>query len=106
MSQKVSKPEIKTEAPSVTPFGIKHIVTVTELAHYGLEYLKLILPTAEEQFKKGTGNVTETGLKHLRGLVNVSGPESIGHFQLICKADIDKQVAMLKAGSTEKSKEA
>lgn len=103
MSKKVSEPigSESTGSARVTPFEMKHIVTITELAQCGLNYLNMILPDILAEYDAGMSKMTESEVNHIRGLVAVSGPESIGHFKMICQAEIDKQVERIKAGASK-----
>lgn len=72
------------ETPEVSAFSPQHIVVITELAKAGLAYLTQVVSNPGFKIDHPDPAVAKAQEDHLRGLVKVSGPDTVAHFDRIC----------------------
>ena len=72
------------EKPEVSALAPEHIIVVTELAKAGLSYLTQVVSDPGFKINHPDPAVAKAQEEHLRGLVKVSGPDTVAHFDRIC----------------------
>lgn len=71
------------------PLTDEHIYVITELAKFGMAYLKLVMPQLENE-RDGSGARKRCHFEHLKSLFEVAGPETVRHFDEMCQYLYDK----------------
>ena len=90
-----STPKDKTEVAPLTP---EHVLVITELAKYGLAFLRETVKGPNFKIEHPDPKVAKAQEEHLRGLVNIAGPETIAHFDRMCQFVVDtNKTAFAKA---------
>ena len=73
----------------VAPLTPEHLFVITELAKYGLAFLKETVKATGFKVEHSDPKIAKAQEDHLRGLVNVAGPETVAHFDRMCQYVFD-----------------
>lgn len=98
----MSNSDSSQETPEVSALSPQHIVVVTELAKAGLSYLTQVVSDPGFKINHPDPAVAKAQEDHLRGLVKVSGPDTVAHFDRICGYLFEQAKQQTSAAPVEK----
>lgn len=91
------------EVKMASPFSNEHLYVITELAKYGLEWIRQALPEAEailaDEIKSASPEKAEElklRLEHLRSLGGLPGRDAYAHFNNMCQYLYEAELAAAK----------
>lgn len=87
---------------TVPPLAPEDLFVITELAKVGFGYLKAIVSNSDFKVEDPDPERAKKQEEHLRGLVNIAGPDVIARFDRMCQFlyDSNKEVLTPKEKET------